>query len=280
MNTSQQLKDLINNKAKEFDLNPQVLLNRFFMERFLERISISKYKNNFVLKGGVLISSIVGIDTRMTKDMDLTIQNLPLNEDVIKNVMGEIIAANIDDATTFVLIDLISIREGADYRGLKVRFNAAFDKTRTTIQIDITAGDKITPKEISYNYKLLLGNRSIDIISYPIETVLAEKIESILSRSVANTRMKDFYDCYLLSRSHEKIINFEILFTAVKNTAKERRAESIFENTDKNIELIKTDDSIKHSWFAYSKQFSYASGISFDAIVSELEVLLKKVGIL
>jgi hypothetical protein len=200
MNTSRQLKDLINNKAKKFNLNPQTLLNRFFMERFLERISLSKYKNNFVLKGGILVSSIVGIDSRMTKDMDLAVQKLRLNEDVIKGVFKEIIAIEIDDATKFKLLSLVPIREGTDYHGFKAKLDVVFDKTKTGIQIDITAGDKITPREVRYSYQLLLENRCIDIASYPIETILSEKIECILSRSVANTRMKDYYDCYILSR--------------------------------------------------------------------------------
>ena len=279
MNSSQQLKDLINNKAKKFNLNPQTLLNRFFMERFLERISISKYKNNFVLKGGILISSMVGIDSRMTKDMDLVIQKLRLDENIIKNVLEEIFAIEIDDATKFTLLGLVPIREGADYQGLKARLDVAFDKTKTVIQIDITAGDKITPSEIHYSYHLLLENRSIDIASYPIETILSEKIECILSRSVANTRMKDYYDCYILSRQQEKPINYETLLLALKNTIKARKSEPVLENVGKNIELIKNDDSVKHFWLAYSKQFAYASGISFEEIISEFEVLLKKIGV-
>jgi len=279
MNSSQQLKNLINNKAKKFNLNPQTLLNRFFMERFLERISISRYKNNFVLKGGILISSMVGIDSRMTKDMDLVIQKLRLDENIIKNVLEEIIAIEIDDATKFTLLGLVPIREGADYQGLKARLDVAFDKTRTGIQIDITAGDKITPSEIRYSYHLLLEDRSIDIASYPIETILSEKIECILSRSVANTRMKDYYDCYILSKQQEKPINYETLLLALKNTVKVRKSESVLENTSKNIEMIKNDDSVKRSWLAYSKQFAYASGISFEEIISEFEALLKKIGV-
>jgi Domain of unknown function (DUF1814). len=279
MNTPQQLKKLINKKAKKFNLNPQTLLNCFFMERLLERISISRYKNNFVLKGGILVSSIVGIDSRMTKDMDLVIQKLRLDENIIKDVLEEIIAIKIDDATKFTLLGLVPIRESADYQGLKARLDVAFDKTRTGIQIDITVGDKITPGKINYSYRLLLENRSIDIASYPIETILSEKIECILSRSVANTRMKDYYDCYILSRQQEKTINYETLLLALKNTVKTRKSEPILENAGKNIELIKSDDTVKRSWLAYSKQFAYASSISFEEAVSELEALLKKIGV-
>jgi len=279
MKSSKQLKDLLNNKAKKLSLNPQTLLNRFFMERFLERISLSKYKNNFVLKGGILVSSIVGIDSRMTKDMDLAIQKLRLDEDFIKGILEEIIAIEVDDATKFKLLSLAQIREGADYHGLRARLDVEFDKTRTCIQIDISAGDKITPGKVGYSYQLLLENRSIGIASYPIETILSEKIECILSRSVANTRMKDFYDCYILSSQHKKLINFETLLLALKNTLKARKSESVLENVAKNIELIKNDEAVKLSWLDYSKQFAYASSISFENVISELEVLLKKIGI-
>ena len=279
MNTSKQLKDLINNEAKKFNLNPQILLTRFFMERFLERISISKYKRNFILKGGVLISAIVGIDARMTRDMDITIKSIPLNEDFIKNALEEIIAIQIDDATKFKFIGLSPIREEFEYNGFKAKFDVEFDKTKNTIQIDITTGDVITPNEIVFSYKLLLEDRRIAITSYPMETILAEKIESILSRSVANTRMKDFYDCYTLARLHENSINFGTLSAALKNTARTRKTEYIFESVVKNIEMIEADASIKSSWLAYSKQFSYAKDITFEAVIAELRALLKKTGV-
>ncbi|MCL2062432.1 MAG: nucleotidyl transferase AbiEii/AbiGii toxin family protein [Firmicutes bacterium] len=279
MNTSKQLKDLINNKAKKSNLNPQILLTRFFMERFLERISLSKYKKNFVLKGGILISAIVGVDARMTRDMDITLKSLPLNEASIKNILEEIIATPIDDATQFTLVEILPIREEFDYTGFKAKIEVVFDKTRNMIQVDITAGDTITPKEIVYKYKLLLENRNIGVTAYPIETILAEKLECTLARSVANTRMKDFYDCYTLSKMYSDSVNFETLLAALKNTAKTRKTEYIFDNVAKNLELIETDDSIKHSWLNYAKQFAYAKDITFEAIISELKLLLKKVGI-
>lgn len=182
MNTSKQLKDLINNKAKKFNLSPQILLTRFFMERFLERISLSKYKNNFILKGGILISSMVGVDFRMTKDMDLTIKNIPLNEVFIKNALIEITNIEIDDGTTFKLLDLQSIREEFEYSGFRARFSCVLDKTQNIIQLDITTGDVITPSEVKYSYELLIEKRKINITCYPIETILAEKVESILSK--------------------------------------------------------------------------------------------------
>lgn len=258
MNTSKQLKDLINNKAKKFNLSPQILLTRFFMERFLERISLSKYKNNFILKGGILISSMVGVDFRMTKDMDLTIKNIPLNEVFIKNALIEITNIEIDDGTTFKLLDLQSIREEFEYSGFRARFSCVLDKTQNIIQLDITTGDVITPSEVKYSYELLIEKRKINITCYPIETILAEKVESILSKNITTTRMKDFYDCYMLGKLYIDEIDREDLIKAIKNTARTRKTEFIFDNIQKTINLIENDESLKFLWTAYSSQFDYA----------------------
>lgn len=275
MNTSKQLKDLINNKAKKFNLSPQILLTRFFMERFLERISLSKYKNNFILKGGILISSMVGVDFRMTKDIDLTIKNIPLNEVFIKNALIEITNIEIDDGTTFKLLDLQSIREEFEYSGFRARFSCVLDKTQNTIQLDITTGDVITPSEVKYSYELLIEKRKINITCYPIETILAEKVESILSKNITTTRMKDFYDCYMLGKLYIDEINREDLIKAIKNTARTRKTEFIFDNIQKTINLIENDESLKFLWTAYSSQFDYAKEIKFESLIEEIKKLLK-----
>ena len=275
MNTSKQLKDLINNKAKKFNLIPQILLTRFFMERFLERISLSKYKNNFILKGGILISSMVGVDFRMTKDIDLTIKNIPLNEVFIKNALIEITNIEIDDGTTFKLLDLQSIREEFEYSGFRARFSCVLDKTQNIIQLDITTGDVITPSEVKYSYELLIEKRKINITCYPIETILAEKVESILSKNITTTRMKDFYDCYMLGKLYIDGINREDLIKAIKNTARTRKTEFIFDNIQKTINLIENDESLKFLWTAYSSQFDYAKEIKFESLIEEIKKLLK-----
>lgn len=275
MNTSKQLKDLINNKAKKFNLIPQILLTRFFMERFLERISLSKYKNNFILKGGILISSMVGVDFRMTKDIDLTIKNIPLNEVFIKNALIEITNIEIDDGTTFKLLDLQSIREEFEYSGFRARFSCVLDKTQNIIQLDITTGDVITPSEVKYSYELLIEKRKINITCYPIETILAEKVESILSKNITTTRMKDFYDCYMLGKLYIDEINREDLIKAIKNTARTRKTEFIFDNIQKTINLIENDESLKFLWTAYSSQFDYAKEIKFESLIEEIKKLLK-----
>lgn len=280
MNTSKQLKDLINNKAKDYKLNPQILLTRFFMERFLERISKSKFRTNLVLKGGVLISSMVGIDSRMTKDLDLTINNLPLNEIFIKNAITEIINVKIKDGTKFELLDLKPIREEFDYPGFRARLACFFDKTQNVIQIDITTGDVITPQEVQFRYNLFLEKRSIDITCYPIETILAEKLESILSKNITTTRMKDFYDCYLLGKLYIQTINKKNLLLAFKFTAKNRKTEFIFNNIAKTIDMIENDKNLQSIWLAYSSTFSYAKDIKFEETIEQIVIMLKAIDLL
>lgn len=280
MNTSKQLKDLINNKAKQYNLNPQILLTRFFMERFLERISLSKYKNNFVLKGGILISSMVGVDFRMTKDMDLTIKNLPLNEIFIKNALEEISKIKIDDGTIFEILDVLSIREEFEYSGFRARLKCQLDRTKNIIQIDITTGDVITPSEVVYSYDLLIEKRKIDITCYPIETIFAEKIESILSKNITITRMKDFYDCYMLGKLYLKDLNKNNLILALKNTTKVRKTEFIFNDIKETIDLISNDENLNFLWQAYSSQFSYAKDITFENTIQQLTSILKFINLI
>ncbi len=280
MDTSKQLKDLINNKAKKYNLNPQILLTRFFMERFLERISLSKYKSNFILKGGILISSMVGVDNRMTKDMDLTVKGLPLNELFLKNAISEIINIKLDDGTVFELIDINEIREEFEYSGFRARLNAKLNKTQNIIQLDITAGDSITPREINWKYNLLIENREINIVCYPIETILAEKLESILSKNIVTTRMKDFYDCYVLYNFYSKTINNKTLSDALRRTAKTRNTEYIYDNSKQTISLVENDEQLKFLWHAYSSQFSYANGITYENICNVLKEILMNIQLL
>lgn len=280
MNTSNQLKDLIKNKARQYNLNPQILLTRFFMERFLERISLSSYKFNFVLKGGILISSMVGVGFRMTKDMDLTIKNFPLDEVFLKNALEDISKIKIDDGTTFEILDVLPIREDFDYSGFRARLKCQLDKTKNIIQIDITTGDIITPSEVIYSYDLLIEKRKIAITCYPIETILAEKIESILSKNITTTRMKDFYDCYMFGKLYIKDLNRNNLILALKNTAKVRKTEFIFNSIKETIDLISDDDNLNYSWQAYSSQFNYAKDISFENAIGQLTQILKCINLI
>ena len=197
MNTSRQLTDLIKNKARSLGIDAQLLLKRYFMEQMLARIAVSKYKTNFILKGGILISSMVGLSSRATQDIDVSIINKPLTKDEIEKMITEICNIDIGDNIRFELTSIQDIREEFEYPGIRLSFKVYMDKIVDSFKMDITTGDTITPKEIVYGYKLLLEDKTIKLCSYSIETIIAEKIESILSKNILGTRMRDYYDLYL-----------------------------------------------------------------------------------
>ena len=219
------------------------------LERLLERISISDYKDNFILKGGMLISSIVGMDSRSTMDMDTTIRGLKLDIENLKNILQKIIEIDINDNIKFKIIDIENIREDDDYGGLRIHLQAKLDEMPIDLKIDVTTGDKITYGEINYKYNLLLEERSINIWTYNVETIIAEKYETIIKRNIVNTRIRDFYDLYILIRLRNKQnISNKILVEAIKETSKYRETYNII--NDKNdveyiINSIKNDKSLQ-----------------------------------
>ena len=194
MKTSTQLKALVRNLSTAKNVETEIILRNFMLERFLERISVSKYKDNFILKGGMLIAAMVGIDTRTTMDMDATLKGQNLTEAEITDIITDILSTEVDDNVTFTFRGIEEIREEADYPGYRVSIEAVLDKTRQTIKIDITTGDFVTPREIEYNFQLMFEDRSISILAYNLETVLAEKFESIMARGLTNTRMSNRCD--------------------------------------------------------------------------------------
>ena len=219
--TSMQIKSLIRNMAKEKNINAQILLRNYMLERLLERISKSKYKDNFVLKGGMLVASMVGIDTRSTIDLDATLKNFPLTKKII-SAFENVLSTDINDNITIELLNVMEIREEADYHGFRLSLLGKVDESRIPLKVDITTGDKITPRAIKYSFKLLLEDRNIEILAYNLETVLAEKLESIISRATENTRMRDFYDIYILTKLQSQNIDLELFKQALKATAGNR----------------------------------------------------------
>lgn len=195
-----QLKDWINNMSKENNLVANTVLQNFMMERLLERISVSKYKDNFILKGGFLIAAMVGIDMRSTMDMDTTIKGIPVTRDTIENILNEILSIDLEDNVNFKLKNINSIHDVSDYDDFRVSVEAQFFSIKVNMKIDITTGDVIIPREVEYSFKLMFEDRDISIKAYNLNTILAEKVESILARNVANTRARDYYDVYILDR--------------------------------------------------------------------------------
>jgi predicted nucleotidyltransferase component of viral defense system len=272
MRTSNQLKALIRNLSKESNVKPEILLRNFMMERFLERISISNYKHNFILKGGVLIAALVGIDTRTTMDMDATIKNQTVSKPEITAIIEGILKVQIDDGAEFSFQEVEEIREEADYPGYRVSIEANFDRTRQMLKIDITTGDPITPKEIEYAFKLMFEDRTISIMAYNVETVLAEKFETIITRGVTNTRMRDFYDVYILTNTNTFDTN--IFKAALDRTAEKRHtALQMSGAIEDTIIIIMENATMVDLWHKYQKKYFYAADISWSMVINAVKAL-------
>jgi predicted nucleotidyltransferase component of viral defense system len=270
------LKAKINNIAKSENISPHSVMQTYMLERLLERISKSKYKDNFILKGGMLISSIVGIDSRSTMDMDTTIKGFKLDIDNLRNILDSIISIEIDDNVKFEVLSIENIREDDDYGGLRVHINAIFDNMPIDLKIDVTTGDKITYKEINYKYNLLLENRAIEIWSYNLETIIAEKYESIIKRSTLNTRVRDFYDVYMLIHLDRNNISNKMLKDAIIETSKHRETFEMINNkeiVEEVISSLKNDDSMIKQWEKYQKTYEYAKDINYIDLIESVNMV-------
>lgn len=274
MITSAKLKNIVFKKSLGNNTISAQLYQMFFFERILERISISRYKDNIILKGGLLLSSIIGEDMRTTKDMDATLKSVLLDRSNILNIMNEILAIPLNDSVKFEIVDIKDIREEAEYGGFKINIVGMLEKLRVNMFVEFTTGDKITPKEIDYNYNSIFENKKIPILAYTIETILAEKFETIISRSIANTRLKDFYDVYILMSNYKEIISNDVLVEAVKNTFRKRETSINVDKITDVISLIKNDNVMKHYWEKYQSKFSFAQGINYNEIMDKLDYIL------
>ena len=276
---SESLKGRIRNIANSKNLRPQEVLQMFFFERFLERLSKSKYKFNFVIKGGLLISSIIGIDNRTTMDMDTTIKGVPLQEEVIRNIVSEIINVKVDDGIDFEITDISHIREDHEYENFRVHLIADFDKIKNDMKIDITRGDAITSKEIEYLYPCMFQDESLRVLAYPLETILAEKYESVIKRNISTTRMRDFYDLYNLYNLRKEDIDFDILKQAIISTANRRGSFSLMKQAMEIIKDIKEDDYLKELWKVYLADNLYVGDLNFSEPVKVVEIIAEKIAL-
>ena len=270
------LKAIINNIAKENNVSAQSILQTYMLERLLERISVSKYKNNFILKGGMLISAMLGIDSRTTMDMDTTIKGFKLTEENISKIINEICNISIDDEVSFEVKKIELIREDDDCGGYRVTFEAKYMDTMPVImKIDITTGDIITYKEIKYSFDLMLEDRKIEIWSYNIETIIAEKFESIVKRGILGTRVRDYYDVYMLLNTQSKNIDFEVLKSAIYSTAEHRNTTEIIKDSQKIIEELNSGETMKKQWERYKKDNFYARDIEYENLIESLKKIEK-----
>ena len=272
-----QLKDLIKNLARKNSADSQILLRSYITERFLERLSDSNYKNNFIIKGGMLISAMVGIKNRSTMDLDASIKGFSLNMDELKSVVENICSVNLNDGVTFEIKSLAEIMDEADYPGIRISMNGFYDGIRTPVKLDISTGDVITPNEIVFSYQLMFENRKINLWSYNIETVLAEKLESMIARTITNTRMRDFYDVYLLTKIYSEVIDYKILNLALKATSTKRNTITLMDNAEKVFDELLTDSGIINLWQRYQSNYNYANGISWNTVVDSAKNLYLKI---
>lgn len=274
MSNAMSLKAKIKNIAKQKNIPAQVILQNYMFERLLVRLAISKYKDKFVLKGGMLVAAIVGLDNRATMDLDTTLKNLPLTPESIKAALAEICDIPCEDEITFEINKIIPIREDDVYGGYRIMMMAKYDTLLTSLSIDVSTGDAITPHAVEFTFHEIFDkDKSFRLWAYNIETILAEKVETILRRTVFNTRPRDFYDAYILAATQE--FNKNTFMEALQATAKHRGTAGQISNVEQILKNIAESKELQTMWKNYCKQFAYAKGITYENILLELKKLLQ-----
>ena len=272
---ARRIKDLIRNQAQGDYNKAQMLLRHFAMERLLERLSLSKYANNFVIKGGILVSSIIGIEERMTRDIDATMRGQELTKSNIRAIFEEISDIEIGDGFTFEFGESQEIMEDSVYGGIRISVQAFIEKTKTNFKIDISTGDAITPCDIEQSYKLMFEDRSIALRSYNIETVLAEKLETILSLSVQTTRMRDFYDVYMLVNAVASV-DYSLLRKALESTMAVRQSQFSIEESNEIILLLQNSEVMPELWKRYVDSNKFAKDVNWEDVLHALKGVISK----
>lgn len=271
--TARQLKDLIRNLSRKKSADAQLLMRNYMMERFLDRISLSEYRDKFILKGGMLVAAMVGLDARSTMDLDATVKGTNVNVEDIENLISAIVSVPIDDGVKFQLKSISEIMDEAEYPGIRVNMTATFDGVVTPLKIDISTGDVITPGEVRYSFKLMLEERSIDIWAYNLETVLAEKLETIITRTTTNTCMRDFYDIYILEQLHGNTLNQQTLHDALLATAHKRGTERRLTDAKDVLDEVESSPVMQKLWESYRRKFSYAAELEWNIIMEAIRSL-------
>lgn len=271
MKTPEQLKGAIRNMAAKKKLRPQEVLQMFLFERVLERLAVSPYRNNFILKGGLLISSMIGIDERTTIDMDTTVRGIRMEEPEIISIIREILSSDVDDGIDFVFRKIEPIREDDTYRNFRVHIDARYGRINSPMKIDITTGDEITPAAIQYNYPFLFEDKTAPVMAYTLETILAEKYETIIRRNIGTTRARDFYDLHMLYRERETEIRADILRLAVAHTAKKRGSARALADWEEIIQDIREEPALASLWHNYAADNPYIGKLQFSETVNTVE---------
>ena len=272
---SDKLKNIIYKKAHGNSDISQKFYQLFYFERILERISISNYRGQIILKGGLLLTSIIGNDERTTKDMDATLKGIPLTKNDVEKVFNEILNIDIDDGVSFQIISIKDIRLEDEYGGFRLNILSKLGNNKTYITVELTTGDVITPREMKYNYNSIFEDKKIPIMSYPLETVLAEKFQTIVTRGLFNTRLKDFYDVYILINTKIDDLNRSNLIKAIKNTFKRRETNFDLEQFNEVIDDLSNDNNMNNLWNEYISKNSYAKNVKFEDTIKAIKEIVE-----
>ena len=275
--TPAQLKGRIKSLAQKNHADARILMRIFMMDRFLERVSVSPYRDHFIIKGGILVTSLIGVTLRSTMDIDASIKNEELSEEHLLRMLTEISAIDLDDGITFRVKRAEQIMDEMEYPGIRMAMEAALGPMPIPLKLDISTGDVITPREIRYDYKLLTEDRSIPLWSYNLETILAEKLQTVLARGVLNTRMRDFYDIHELSRLYAETIDVPTLRAAFQATCHKRGTERLLEEGNSILHGLADDPALQKLWASYQKKFSYAADLSYADIIKSASLLFQKI---
>ena len=273
MKSATAVKAKIKNKAGGSSDKSQIMLRIYLMERLLERVSLSQYRDNFVLKGGLLVSSMVGVDMRSTMDIDTTVKSLPLNKRSAQKILEEIIAVKLEDGVAFRITKVQDIMEGHEYEGIRFMIECTMDKLKQTIKVDISTGDEITPRAIAYKLPLIIEDRSINIWAYNLETLLAEKLETIMVRAEANTRMRDFYDIHVLLEQDAVTIDRDTMKAAFYATCNKRGSIELIGAIDDVINKITDDETMRQLWNNYRKTNYYVGALEWEEVIGSARKL-------
>lgn len=272
--TPEQIKGRIKSVAKQNNADARTLMRIYMMERFLERLAQSEYRDNFIIKGGILVTAMIGVAHRSTMDIDTSMKNLNLSAEDALRVVNQVKDIDLDDGVSFEVKDVSNIMDEMEYPGIRVTMNANVGKLITPLKIDISTGDVITPRAIEFNYDLLLEDRSISLWSYNLETILAEKLQTVLARGILNTRMRDFYDIRMLLDTYEDKVNKAVLKDAFAATCKKRGTDHLQEQAEDIIKIIDADEQLQVLWRAYQKKYSYAAEIDYASVISGVRKLM------
>ena len=272
--TPEQIKGRIKSVAKQNNADARTLMRIYMMERFLERLAQSEYRDNFIIKGGILVTAMIGVAHRSTMDIDTSMKNLNLSAEDALRVVNQVKDIDLDDGVSFEVKDVSNIMDEMEYPGIRVTMNANVGRLITPLKIDISTGDMITPRAIEFNYDLLLEDRSISLWSYNLETILAEKLQTVLARGILNTRMRDFYDIRMLLDTYEDKVNKAVLKDAFAATCKKRGTDHLQEQAEEIIKIIEADEQLRVLWRAYQKKYSYAAEIDYASVISGVRKLM------